>query len=137
MTRLPTIVALLPLPYLLLLAASVTGIVTLPTEAASGDGGSLLAFVLVALLLGLLAFLPHMGSRGVRVLGCTAYSLALFGGTGLGAVKGVLAYVGGLEGTGPRSLAAALLHGAGAAASSLGLLGTAGLLAQELRQDRP
>jgi hypothetical protein len=135
MSRLPAIVALLPLPYLLLLAASATGVVTLPTETTSG-GGSLPAFLFVALFLGLLAWLPHVGSRGVRVLGCTAYSLALFGGTGLGAVKGVLAYVGGLEGTGPRSLAAALLLGAGASASALGLLGTAGLLAQELRRDR-
>ena len=136
MSRLPTIVALLPLPYLLLLAASATGVLALPTETVSGEGGSFLAFLVAALLLGLLAWLPHGGSRGVRVLGCTAYSLALFGGTGLGAVKGVLAYVGGLEGTGPRSLATALFHGAGATVSALGLLGTAGLLAQELRRDR-
>jgi hypothetical protein len=136
MSRLPTIVALLPLPYLLLLAASATGVLALPTETVSDEGGSFLAFLVVALLLGLLAWLPHGGSRGVRVLGCTAYSLALFGGTGLGAVKGVLAYVGGLEGTGPRSLATALFHGAGATVSALGLLGTAGLLAQELRRDR-
>ena len=137
MSRLAAIVALLPLPYLLLLAASVTGVVALPTETVPGGGGSLLAFLVLAFLLGLLAWLPHGGSRGVRVLGCTAYSLALFGGTGLGAVKGVLAQVGGLEGTGPRSLATALFHGAGAAVSALGLLGTAGLLAQELRRDRP
>ena len=136
MSRLPAIAALLPLPYLLLLAASVTGVVTLPTETASDHGGSSLAFLVVALLLGLLAWLPLGGSRTRRVLGCTAYSLALFGGTGLGAVKGVLAYVGGLEGTGTRSLATALFHGVGAAVSSLGLLGTAGLLAQELRRDR-
>jgi DMSO/TMAO reductase YedYZ heme-binding membrane subunit len=136
MSRLPTIIALLPLPYLLLLAASVTGVVTLPTETAS-DSGSFLAFLVVTLLLVLLTWLPLGGSRTRRVLGCTAYSLALFGGTGLGAVKGVLAYVGGLEGMGTRSLATALFHGAGAAVSSLGLLGTAGLLVQELRRDRP
>jgi len=135
MSRLPGLVALLPLPYLLFLAASVTGVVALPTQRAGAAGGSVLVFLVLASLLGLLAYLPHGPSHAVRILGSIAYSLALFGGTGLGAVEGVLFHVGGLDGREPRSLRLALLFGAGAVTSALGLFATAGLVVRELRRE--